>query len=369
MPTHKPGKIQNGQDGLAFANALRDCLDCGLAEVDLESGSITFNGEAAEMLELGSASGRKVPLDSLPAPLGEAIRECAGGTASIARTRRIGAIARIVEVQLPKHGSVTLGLEEFELPRQTARLLAIRDLTPLRRMEQKIWRLDRLANLGTLSASMAHEIKNALVAGKTFIDLLLERHKDAELVDIVRREIGRIDSIVSRMLSFVGQAKPAYAPVNLHASLEHSLRLAQPQLESKAIVLTRSFLAAPEMVEGDGHELQQAFVNLFLNALEAMGPNGTLAVATERIDTSATTNGAQGVSTPQLLVTIKDSGPGIAPANMEQLFEAFFTTKPSGTGLGLSITQRIIHEHRGEIEVESQVGEGTTFRITLPGLG
>jgi two-component system sensor histidine kinase HydH len=215
---------------------------------------------------------------------------------------------------------------------------------------------------------MAHEIKNALVAGKTFIDLLLERHQDNELVDIVRREMARIDSIVSRMLNFVGQTKMAFTQVNLHESLEHSLRLAQPQLDSKAILLTRSFLASPEMVEGDDHELQQAFVNLFLNALEAMERNGTLAVATETVSADTVVNGSTACST-QLRVIIRDTGAGIAPQDLERLFEPFFTTKPAGTGLGLPITQRIIHEHHGDIEVESCIGEGTTFRITLPTVG
>src|SRR5207245_8400399 len=149
------------------------------------------------------------------------------------------------------------------------------------RREQELRRLDRLASIGTLSASMAHEIKNALVAGKTFIDLLLEKHQDAELVEIVRREMGRIDSIVSQMLRFAVPAKPTFSTIRLHEILDHSLRLVQPQLEGKSISLSRSFQAASDLVNGDDYQLQQAFVNLFLNALEAMGPNGTLTVATD----------------------------------------------------------------------------------------
>ena len=151
-------------------------------------------------------------------------------------------------------------------------MLVLHDLTPARQLEERLEQLDRLANIGTLAAGMAHEIKNALVAGKTFVDLLLEKHQDAELVEVVRREMGRIDAIVSRMLKFAGPARPAFSEVRLHEVLEHSLRLVQPQLEGKAIVLSRSFQAAPDRVSGDDYQLQQAFVNLFLNALEAMGP-------------------------------------------------------------------------------------------------
>jgi signal transduction histidine kinase len=363
MPTHKPGQIEDRQDGLAFASAMRDCLVCGLAVLDPQGPTLALNGEAEKMLGLPSNPGQALALDLLPVPLPQTIRRLLSD--------RQPTDSLQVDLTIQKRGPITLNLSLLSLPAQkgvTTLVLALHDLTPLRCMEQKIWRLDRLASIGTLSASMAHEIKNALVAGKTFIDLLLEKHQDSELVDIVRREMARIDSIVSRMLNFVGQARRAFGPVNLHESLEHSLRLVTPQLEDKAIVLTRSFRAAPEMVSGDDHELQQAFVNLFLNALEAMAPHGSLAVATEVIPAGTAANGCPTTSTPQIRVTIKDSGPGIPAKNMEQLFEPFFTTKPAGTGLGLPITQRIIHEHRGAIEVESQVGHGTTFSIAFPTL-
>src|SRR4029077_13252434 len=116
-------------------------------------------------------------------------------------------------------------------------------------------------------------------------------------------------------------------------------------------------------VSGDDYELQQAFVNLLLNALEAMETNGTLTVATETVPANP-----PGANWPQLRVTFKDTGGGILPENMERLFEPFFTTKSGGTGLGLAITRRILQEHRGSITAESRPGEGTTFEILLPAL-
>ena len=364
MPSNNPGKLEDAQDGMALANALRDCLVCGIVLAEPNGPFVTLNPEAEKMLGLPSSAGRPVTLELLPAPLAQTIRQLLSAAQPIA--------SRPLQLTFPDRGPITLHLSTVPLPSHKGGkdiMLLLRDLTPLKRIEQKIWRLDRLASIGTLSASMAHEIKNALVAGKTFIDLLLEKHPEAELVEIVRREMGRIDSIVSRMLGFVGPARSAFAPVNLHESLDHSLRLVQPQLESKTIVLARSFRAAPELVSGDDHELQQAFVNLFLNALEAMAPNGTLTVATEVVPANAAPNGSRSYTEPQLRVTIKDTGAGIASRDLEQLFEPFFTTKPAGTGLGLPITQRIIQEHRGAIEVESTVGQGTTFSITLPALG
>jgi two-component system nitrogen regulation sensor histidine kinase GlnL len=248
-------------------------------------------------------------------------------------------------------------------------VLVLNDLTPVQQIEQHIQQLDRLASVGTLAAGIAHEIKNALVAGKTFVDLLLEKHQDAELVEVVRREMGRIDALVSRMRNFAGSPRPAFREVRLHEILDQSLRFVQPQLEGKLISVIRSFLASPDVLHGDDYQLQQAFVNLLLNALEAMGPNGTLSVATNLLPASTVPDGPPEAATgTQLRLTIQDNGIGIPPEHMARLFEPFFTTKPNGTGLGLLITQRIIQEHRGSITVESQPDKGTCFQITLPAL-
>jgi two-component system sensor histidine kinase HydH len=214
---------------------------------------------------------------------------------------------------------------------------------------------------------MAHEIKNTLVAGKTFVDLLLEKHQDAELAEVVRREMGRIDAIVSRMRNFAGPAQSAFSEVRLHEILEHSLRLVQPQLVGKLVVLNRSFRAAPDILHGNDYQLQQAFVNLFLNALDAMGPNGTLSVATDILPPRARRGKtSEAANLAHLRLTIKDDGVGITPENMARLFEPFFTTKPNGTGLGLLITRRIIQEHHGAITVQSEPDKGTAFQILLP---
>jgi len=236
----------------------------------------------------------------------------------------------------------------------------LNDLTAANHFEERIRQLDRLANAGTLAASMAHEIKNALVAGKTFMDLLLEQNQQSELVDVVRREMSRIDAIVGRMLKLAGPARTNFVPVHLHEVLEHSIKLVEPHLESKLIRVERSFQASQDNVNGDDYQLQQAFVNLLLNAFEAMGTEGQLLVATENA-APTTSRAAQ-----RIRVTIKDSGTGISPEHLDHLFEPFFTTKPSGTGLGLAVTRRIFDEHQGKITAESKPGDGTSFHIHLP---
>jgi signal transduction histidine kinase len=241
-------------------------------------------------------------------------------------------------------------------------LASLHDLGPLRNLEQRLRRLDRLASLGTLSASVAHEVKNALVAVKTFVDLLRDKHQDAPLADVVNREIRRIDSIVSQLLRYSGAARATFEPLHLHQVIDRALGLMQHQFEANKVQVTRSFAAAPDLVQGDAYQLEQAFMNLLLNAMEAMGGGGELTVATE----SASRDRSPAPAAPQVLLSFRDTGPGIAPEHLDRLFEPFFTTKSHGTGLGLPITRRIVEEHQGTIAVESQIGAGTEFRIALP---
>jgi signal transduction histidine kinase len=351
-----------GEDGWSFASTLRDFLPCGVILVDQQGKIGTVTDEAREMLGMGQPPQSTPGLDVLPASLRGLVREVLSSGRTVA--------ARQIDLQIEGRGMVTIRVEVMPLQPatpQSGAAVVLNDLTSARRLEQSLWHLDRLANVGTLSASMAHEIKNALVAGRTFFDLLLERHQDAELVDVVRREMVRIEAIVSRMLKFVGTSAPEFTNVRLHEVLEHSLRLVQPQLTDKCISLNRSFQAAPDRVNGDDRQLQQAFVNLFLNALEAMGSNGTLTVATETLLPDAATVARKGsAGRARLGVTVQDTGAGVLPQDLERLFEPFFTTKSNGTGLGLPITKRIIQEHQGSISVESALEKGTSFRIILP---
>jgi signal transduction histidine kinase len=220
-------------------------------------------------------------------------------------------------------------------------------------VQQNLQQLDRLANLGLFSASIAHEIKNGLVAINTFCEVLLEKEENPEMAKMVRRELKRIDGLVTQMLRLASPKPATMAAVNLHALLDHSLRLMEHQMNGRMVTLRRDYAATPEMVHGDESRLQQAFMNLMMNAVEAMGHGGKLTVTTE--------NAGNNVK-----IFIRDTGGGIAPENFTQIFDTFFTTKKNGTGLGLAITRRVIEEHQGEIEVESEMGHGSAFIITLP---
>lgn len=348
----KPGG--SGETALEFANIFSDCLGAGVIVVDTRQRVMTLTPEAQHILGSRASQPVSKPLETLPPPLAAMVNETlASGKPTPAR-----------ELNLHIEERGTVALRACSIPVKPGSensniILVVNDLTVARRFEEHLQKLDRLANAGTLAASMAHEIKNALVAGKTFIDLLLEQNQRSELVDVVRREMGRIEAIVSRMLNLAAPGKTMFAPVHIHGILEHSMGLIQPQLESRLIDLRQTFGATKDLVQGDEYELQQGFVNLLLNASESMTVDGTLTVSTELLPA-----GPDGAA--QLSITIKDTGIGILPENMARLFEPFFTTKPTGTGLGLAVTRRIVQEHHGHIAADSKPGEGTTFRITLP---
>ena len=265
-----------------------------------------------------------------------------------------------ISFKIPTVGATTLRATFLPVKTraQSEVVVVLNHLTSAPFFEQNMRRLDRLASLGTLSASMAHEIKNGMVAIKTFIDLLLQKGQDTELTEVVNRELERINAIVTQMLRFAAPKETTFEAVRVHGLLDHSLRLLHHQISEKLISLHRNYQAQPDSVRGDDAQLQQVFMNLLLNALEAMDTNGVLTVSTE------TTGGPEG--TRLLRIHIQDTGVGIARENLGRLFEPFFTTKKNGTGLGLAISQRIAHEHHGAIQAQSEINQGSTFSLSLP---
>jgi len=349
----QPDETRQMQSAPGFENALCGCLLSGVLVLDSRTQIATLSPEAGRLLGVPHEQSLKVSIEKLPASISRIVTEAlASGKLSLTRQVALPGLAGTV---LAHVNAIPIGSLEGE----SSMVLTIHALNPASPFLRQIRQLDRLANAGTLAAGLAHEIKNALVAGRTFVDLLLEKNTDEEMAQIVRRENGRIDSIVTRMLRFASITTPSMSASHVHELLDHALRLVQPQLADKSIALKRIFRAQPDVVNGDEYELQQAFVNLLLNAFDAMSANGTLSVTTEIISDSAPAE-------PRLRIRIQDSGVGISPEHMRRLFEPFFTTKAAGTGLGLVITRRIIQEHGGSISVESQPGQGTIFTVLLP---
>ena len=251
-------------------------------------------------------------------------------------------------------------------------LMVLTDITTLKRLEMQIRRSDRLASLGTLSAGMAHEIKNPLVSIKTFAQLLPERYQDSDFREtffsLIGHEVDRIDSLVNQLLRFARPAKPVLKPMHVHEVLEKALLLVGHRLFQKDIKLTRSWRADVDTIRADADQIEQVFLNFFINALDAMKTGGSLTVSTE-IGTTETWPAALPTEADVreiLRVSVQDNGVGIKPEDVPHVFDPFFTTKDYGTGLGLSVVHGIVQEHGGQIEVESELNRGTSFHILLP---
>ena len=328
--------------------------------IDAQRSVTSFNRVAERITGLQAQGVLGQKMAGLPSPLQQAIEETFVSGKPIAD--RTVVLFPDAEEKLPVHTNTSLCANASGQPLVV--VAVFHDLDSARKLERRIRRLERLASIGTLSAGVAHEIKNALVAIKSFADLLAQRNQDVEMTSLISREAKRIDSLVNQLLKFAGPAKPTFAVVSLHEVIENSLRLVQHQLKVRKIQLVRALDAGHDQVQGDAKQLEQALINLLLNAVEAMEEMGTLTVATELVvATEHISRAEQKGKQEQIQVSIKDTGSGIPPELATRLFVPFMTTKPEGTGLGLAITARIIQEHRGRIKVESEVNKGTTFKI------
>ncbi len=216
---------------------------------------------------------------------------------------------------------------------------------------------DRYKAVATLATGIAHELKNPLTSIKTFLEFFPERHGDPEFREqfqaAVGSAVGRLEQITHGLLDFSKPHPLQAEPVDLKAVLDDVLALTYHELQKKALTVTTAYTHNGSTVQGDASKLKQVFLNLILNAKEAMVSGGTLTVFTGAV------NG-------HLEVHIADTGRGIHPKDIPHLFEPFFSKKAGGHGLGLSIVQGIVREHHGTITVHSTPGRGTTFTVRLP---
>ena len=338
-------------------------VEPAVVAVDAQRQVTAFNRVAERITGLQPLAvlGRKMA--RLPSPLQQVIEETFVSGKPV--TDRTIVLYPEAEEKLTVHANTSLCASASGQPLGV--IAVFHDLDSARKLERRIRRLERLASIGTLSAGVAHEIKNALVAIKSFADLLEQRNQDVEMTSLISREAKRIDSLVNQLLKFAGPAKPSFATVSLHEVIDNSLRLVQHQIKVRKIQLVRALDAGLDQVQGDAKQLEQAMINLLLNAVEAMEESGTLTVATELVVATEHISRTQPEGKrEQIQVSIKDTGAGIPPELASHLFVPFMTTKPEGTGLGLAITARIIQEHRGRIKVESEINKGTTFKILFP---
>jgi signal transduction histidine kinase len=235
-----------------------------------------------------------------------------------------------------------------------------------RHLEEEVARKNKLVELGTIAAGVAHEIRNPLASVRTFAQLLPERIDDQEFRDefskLVLKDVDRISKVVESMLAF---ARPGQVSVSEHAATElvdEAILLVQSRLKSKSVHLVKEHHQQP-LLQVDKQQMLQVLVNLLINAVDALPSRGEIRVSTGVRWMEA---GEAGHRQQMAVIEITDNGPGIPPNVRNRLFDPFFTTKKEGTGLGLSISQKIARDHGGIITVSSVEGKGTTFRVNLP---
>lgn len=344
------GRGLNVNQSITLDGILRERINCGLVVVDSGGELTLLNIAATELLTYGSPPPSR--LESLPEPLQTLAR--------LALEKQRPVALEEMDLQFGDHPRRTLGVEITLLPQETdthSLLIQLQGTQPDNPFEAKIRHVERLARLGMLSAGLAHELRNTMVALSTMTDLLLEQQPDNDLARTARRELDRANTLAVQMLKYARPQPHLMKAVSTHAVLDQALQLAQPRFKAVGATVTQSFEASPDTILADEALMEQLFLNLLLNAADAIPEHGDVHLSTQIVQT-----GADKV----VQITVADNGAGIAPEDVPKLFEPFFTTRRHGTGLGLYLSQRIAQDHSGSISIDSTPGKGTRVQVSLP---
>ncbi len=238
-------------------------------------------------------------------------------------------------------------------------LIVMDDITEKVRLEDQLLQVEKMSSLGLLAAGVAHEINTPITGISSYAQMLLKDTPDDDarkpILEKIEKQTFRAAEIVNGLLNFARMNGSEFSDLDLNRLIRESLSLLEHQLRQNHVEIEYSPDQSIPLVYGNAGKLQQVFVNLFLNARDAMPTGGTLKVATSKNDT-------------MVVVDIRDSGVGISPENIRKIYDPFFTTKSTGkgTGLGLAVTYGIIQEHGGRIFVDSVPAQGTHFTLKLP---
>ncbi len=254
-------------------------------------------------------------------------------------------------------------------------VLLFRDLTEIRHLKMQIERMERLALLGELSAGIAHEIRNPLAGIKASAQILEESFGvddfRYQIVGRIVREVDKANLLLKEFFKFARPTKPKLKFHDIEMIIDGMYLLLAPKMQKRNIQFLTEFGDDVPQAYVDEGQLEQVFLNLFLNAIDAMPAGGNLKISTckKRLRILDNEKDRMEVESDELnyvIVEISDSGQGIGPDNLKKIFNPFFTTKVEGLGLGLSICSRLIEENSGKIDVASQPDKGTTFVVALP---
>jgi two-component system, NtrC family, sensor histidine kinase AtoS len=243
-----------------------------------------------------------------------------------------------------------------------------RNITQVNNLRKQIERMDRLATLGELSAGIAHEIRNPLAGIKTSAQVLEESFSPgdfrSQLVSRIVKEIDRSNELLKKFFNFAKPSKPRQEFHHIEMIIDGVYLLLAPRLRKKSIHFRTEFAELIPQVYIDSSQIEQVILNVFINAVEAIRSGGEILVKTQVVENMRLKEDASPVNA--VCISVKDNGVGVPADKLEKIFNPFYTTKSDGVGLGLSISTRLLQENGGKIELQSQEGEGSTFKIYLP---
>ncbi|MCG6881945.1 MAG: PAS domain S-box protein [Deltaproteobacteria bacterium] len=339
----------------AFSDNLVENMPMGLIAIDPGERIASFNQTAESMLKISATEiiGNQLS-EILPASLRNFFYQM---------KTRTGPITEELDASLNNHQNLPLEVIGTSLSDEDGAamgwVILFRDLSEIRHLKKEIARSQRLASIGRLAAGVAHEIRNPLSSIKGFATYFKERYrdtpKDHQTAEIMIQEVERLDRVIGQLMEFARPMSIEEKITSLDALIRHSLKMVEGDALKKHITLEFNHDPGIETAKIDPDRIKQVLLNLYLNAIEAMGEGGSLTVSAKR---SERDNGVQ--------ITVSDTGPGITEKDLPHLFDPYFTTKPSGTGLGLAIVHKIVESHKGEIQITSELGEGTVVTILIP---
>ena len=245
-------------------------------------------------------------------------------------------------------------------------VLVLCDVTRLEKLEEMAKRTEKFAAMGEMAANIAHEIRNPLGSIELFASLLkkdLRSERNRDRASYIIGSVRNMDNKISNLLLFARKQKSSMKKVRINDVLKEVLKFSEQIIETENVILTIMYEDLDPIIKGDAEMLKQVFLNLILNALQAMPNGGNLYIETKIYNKYYE---EREIIDSNVEIKFMDTGIGIADRYIKKIFDPFFTTKENGTGLGLAIVHNIVDIHGGSIEVESSKDKGTTFNITLP---
>jgi PAS domain S-box-containing protein len=364
--------VKHIRNVLSFYKAIIQNMSSGLLSVDLKGNITFFNKGALEILKYKGEDIIEKPVISLCGEdhlsrdlLSEVV---ANRLAMDGKELRLvdgtGSYIRIGFSSTPLHD---------ENNNHEGMILIFRDLTEILEMRQQMQRMERLATLGELSAGIAHEIRNPLAGIKASAQVLQESFDGndfrGELVTRIVKEIDRSNELLKEFFKFAKPSKPHRSFYDVEMIIDGVYLLLAPRLKKRRISFGKKIRDEIRQIYVDENQIEQVFLNLFLNSIDALPDGGKIEIGIGMAHMSVS-NLKKGKITKRQVqaveVLVLDNGTGIESDLLEKIFNPFFTTKSDGLGLGLSISNRLITENGGKMEVESTPGEKTMFRLLLP---